>query len=247
MTPRATLIVNYTLYQAGWLAAVGGAAVAHGEAGAGLAAALIAAHLWLTRQRAVELRLLVLATLTGLAVEAWQLQAGTYRVLSGAAPAATPPLWLLALWAQFATTFRYSLRRVLARPWTALLFGAIGGPLAFVAGERLGAVELTTPVWPGLLRLARGLDAGPGRLLVGRARRWRHRAAALPSCSGVAETTTGKVVSVTGPVTNARRGYDGSVPRSSAATSSTSIVRVTGLCSRVALGPVAALASSCSA
>jgi hypothetical protein len=67
---------------------------------------------------------------------------------------ALPPPWLLAMWAQFATTFRFSLRPVLARPPGAALFGAVGGPLAFVAGERLGAITLLPPLTHGLLRLS---------------------------------------------------------------------------------------------
>ena len=159
MTPRATTLVNYGAYQAGWFAAVLGAASGHGDAGAAVAAGLIALHVWLAREWGRELGLLALAALVGLAVEAWQLQAGTYRLLSGAVPAHLPPAWLLALWAQFATTFRYSGRAVLARAAPAMLFGALGGPLAFLAGERLGAVALTTPLWPGLVRLAMGWSA----------------------------------------------------------------------------------------
>ena len=34
-----------------------------------------------------------------------------------------------------------------------MLFGAVGGPIAFLAGERLGAVVLQVPLLPGLLRL----------------------------------------------------------------------------------------------
>ncbi|MEP7116934.1 MAG: DUF2878 domain-containing protein [Acidobacteriota bacterium] len=156
MTARATALVNYVLYQAGWFAAVGGAALGHGTVGALIAAALIAGHMTLARDRLEEARLLVITTLTGLAVEAWQLHAGTYVTLGGAPAGQVPPLWLLALWAQFATTFRYSLRRVLARPAASIAFGALGGPIAFIAGARLGAVTLTTPLWPGLLRLAVG-------------------------------------------------------------------------------------------
>lgn len=159
MTPGATALLNYLAYQAGWFASVVGAGRQQGEAGALVAGVLIAAHLALTRERGLELRVLAVATITGLLVETWQLQSGTYRTLSGAGATTVPPLWLLALWAQFATTFRYSFRRVLARPIAAMLFGALGGPLAFLAGERLGAVALTTPLWPGLLRLAIGWSA----------------------------------------------------------------------------------------
>jgi hypothetical protein len=64
------------------------------------------------------------------------------------------PPWLLALWAQFATTFRYSLRGIMTNPARAALFGFIGGPIAFVAGERLGAITFGQPLWLGLARLA---------------------------------------------------------------------------------------------
>jgi hypothetical protein len=58
------------------------------------------------------------------------------------------------MWAQFATTFRFSLRTVIARPLRAALFGGAGGPIAFLAGERLGAVTLLPPLTHGLLRLS---------------------------------------------------------------------------------------------
>jgi hypothetical protein len=68
--------------------------------------------------------------------------------------AALPPPWLLALWAQFATSFRFSLRAVITRPVRAVLFGAVGGPVAFLAGARLGALTLLPPLPSGLARLS---------------------------------------------------------------------------------------------
>ena len=153
MTPRATYLLNYGAYQVGWLAAILGAASGHGTAGACAGFALTTGHVLLARDRRGELVLVLAALATGVAVESWQIASGTYRVLAGASPGVLPPLWLLALWAQFATTFRFSLRRIMTAPRPALLFGALGGPIAFLAGERLGAVELTVPLAPGLARL----------------------------------------------------------------------------------------------
>jgi hypothetical protein len=48
------------------------------------------------------------------------------------------------LWVAFATTFNVSLRWFKQHLLLAALFGAIGGPLAFLAGERLGGVEFTS-------------------------------------------------------------------------------------------------------
>ncbi len=166
---RHTYLINYVLYQVGWFACVLGAAWGYPLAGFLIAALLIATHLWLAVERALELRLILLALVVGLLVEVVQHTTGTYRfvpagldglgidaggTVPGVLVAGLPPLWLLALWAQLATTFRFSLRHVFERPWLSLAFGAFGGPLAFLAGERLGAIALLPPVSLGLLRLA---------------------------------------------------------------------------------------------
>jgi len=47
---------------------------------------------------------------------------------------------LLAMWALFATTINHSMAWLKDRYFLALILGAIFGPLAFIAGENLGAV-----------------------------------------------------------------------------------------------------------
>jgi hypothetical protein len=151
---RRTHLINYALYQIGWFACVLGGASHHPWTGCLIAATLTGVHLALSLERSIEVRLIVLATAIGVVVETGQIAAGTYRFTSGTVIAALPPPWLLIMWAQFATTFRYSLRPVITRPLRAALLGAAGGPLAFLAGERLGAVTLLPPVGHGLLRLS---------------------------------------------------------------------------------------------
>jgi fucose 4-O-acetylase-like acetyltransferase len=56
------------------------------------------------------------------------------------------PVWIIALWAGFATLLPVSLRWLLGRWRTAALFGAVGGPLAYYAGMKLGAVSFPDPV-----------------------------------------------------------------------------------------------------
>ena len=153
---RHTPLINYALYQAGWFACVLGGASHRPWTGFLIATILIGAHLTLSLDRSLEARLLILATAVGAVVEMVQIAAGTYCFTSGTVNDALPPPWLLAMWAQFATTFRFSLRRVVTRPVSAALFGAAGGPLAFLAGERLGAVTLLPPLTHGLLRLSIG-------------------------------------------------------------------------------------------
>lgn len=108
MTDRAAYLLNYGAYQIGWLAAILGAAAGYGQAGAFIAFTLTAGHVLLARDRRGEVILVAAALGCGVVVESWQIASGTYRVLADASPRGLPPLWLLALWAQFATTFRFS-------------------------------------------------------------------------------------------------------------------------------------------
>ncbi len=151
---KRTALVNYLLYQTGWFACILGGAWNYPFTGFAIALGAIAVHLYLSRERAVELRLIAMAMSAGLIIEVFQLWAGTYRMTSGTIIPHLPPPWMLALWAQFATTFRYSLRGIISRPGLAALFGVIGAPLAFLAGDRLGALTLLPPESLGLERLA---------------------------------------------------------------------------------------------
>lgn len=162
LTATATRLVNGGLYQTGWFACVLGAALGHGTVGAVAAAALMAGHLAASPDRRIDLRTMLATLAVGAVVEGGQIVAGTYQTLGGGAPGPVPPLWLLALWAHFATTFRYSLRALVARPWAAVLFGALGGPVAFLAGERLGAVALSRPLGTAVTALAFGWAVAMG-------------------------------------------------------------------------------------
>ena len=53
------------------------------------------------------------------------------------------PLWLLALWLVFPLNFLHTFQKFLEKPWLCLLFGAIGGPLAYKAGPAFGILSLS--------------------------------------------------------------------------------------------------------
>jgi len=151
---RQTHLVNYALYQVGWFACVLGAAWNYPLTGCAIAVVMIAIHLALSTERTLDLGLIALAIVVGIGVELVQLGAGTYRFTSGTLIDGWPPPWMVLLWAQLATTFRFSLRYVFARWLPSLAFGALGGPVAFLGGARLGAVSLLPPLALGLIRLS---------------------------------------------------------------------------------------------
>jgi hypothetical protein len=141
MSPIARKTVNFIVYQVTWLAGV--IAAAHGQAALGslAVAAAIALHLWLAPQRAPEMRLVAVALLVGLAWESLLVSLGLFRYSSGVFAAGLAPYWILALWAQFATTLNLSLAWLKGRPFVGVVFGLLGGPLAYYAGYKLGALD----------------------------------------------------------------------------------------------------------
>ena len=140
-----TNLLNYLLYLAGWCALVFGAAAGRVWLGMAIALGLLMAHLFLARERRAEWRLALLAGSIGFVVDSAQVAAGLLTFPSGVLVPWLCPPWIVVMWMQFATTFRFSFRWVLASPGVAALAGAVGGPLAYVAGERLGAVVLGEP------------------------------------------------------------------------------------------------------
>jgi hypothetical protein len=138
-------LLNYVLYQAGWFATVLGAASGHALAGSLVALGGVGLHLALCRSRRAEWPLVVAAGALGLVADSAQTALGLLIFPSGTIVGWMCPPWIVVMWLQFATTFRFALWGLIARPaWTALA-GAVGGPLAYLAGERLGAVALGEP------------------------------------------------------------------------------------------------------
>jgi len=145
--------LNYALYQIGWFACILGAAWHAPWAGTALGAVTLTVHLALARRRADELALVIVVGIIGTLVESIQIGLGTLVYDRGVIIPALPPAWMLLLWMQFAATLNFSLSWLLDRR-KAMAFGAIGGPLAFVAASSLGVVSLDPRLWPSILSLA---------------------------------------------------------------------------------------------
>jgi hypothetical protein len=100
-------------------------------------------HLGLRREP-LEWKLLGAAAVIGLVVDTTLAATDLIR-FSSAWTFPLAPAWMLALWVAFATTLNHSLRWLMSRPAAAALGGALGGPLAYLAGEKIGALSLNTP------------------------------------------------------------------------------------------------------
>jgi hypothetical protein len=140
--PLPILIANALLSQVAWFGAVLAAARGLPWLGVAAIAAVAALHLVFARTPAHELRLLLIALVLGAVFETLLVWAGLLRFEGGAVLAGTAPVWMIALWANFATTLNVSLRALRGRLLVASLLGAIGAPLAYYGGQKLGAVQI---------------------------------------------------------------------------------------------------------
>lgn len=166
---------NIAAYQLVWFCAVLGAA--HGHAWPGIVAALVFAivHLYVSSLRSGDARLIGCALLAGLLIDGG-LGASGWAHYAADQSDALAPLWILAIWLAFALTLNHSLAWLQGRALLAMALGAVGGPLAYLAAERLHAIAFMAPAWRGLLWLALAWAVAMP-VLAAAAARWRNAAA----------------------------------------------------------------------
>lgn len=149
------IAINIGIYQVCWVGCILGAAHLMPLIGVALVAAAVAYHLYTAPRAGIELGLIIIAAAIGAIWDSLLVSAGWLVYPSGTLLQGTAPYWIVALWISFATTFNVSLRWFKQRLFWAAVFGAVGGPLAFLAGERLGGVVFTDHV-AGVTALALG-------------------------------------------------------------------------------------------
>jgi hypothetical protein len=150
--------INVLLFQAAWFAAVLGAARGILWLGPLAMIPTLAVHLALQEDRQGEVRLLLAAGLLGFLFDTAFVAGGVFTPLQHLLPRPFSPPWMVCLWLNFAATLNVSMAWLRGRYLLAALFGAIGGPLAYYSGARLGATE-ALPTTTGMLLLAIGWGA----------------------------------------------------------------------------------------
>jgi hypothetical protein len=179
------MFTNIVIYQAGWFACILGAANGRPLVGVVVVAAAVAWHLYRADGLRAEAWLIATAAVIGAAWDSLLVVTGLLVYPSGTLIEGAAPYWIVALWVIFATTFNVSLRWFKQHLWLAALFGAIGGPLAFLAGERLGGVVFTDYLL-GVSALAAGWALlMPAMMLLARRYNWfREAVPANPAIAG---------------------------------------------------------------
>ena len=136
------LVINLVAFQVGWFGSVLGAANGYPLAGLVVVAAVVALHLGLSAEPRRELALIAVAGMLGAIFDSAMARTGWLIYANGMIWDGIAPYWIIAMWMSFATTLNVSLRWLRGRIWAALVFGLIGGPISYLAGEQLGALQL---------------------------------------------------------------------------------------------------------
>ena len=145
------ILLNFGLFQIGWLVCViGGNAFA-------LAYTLLALtlHFALVSRQRSEWKLIVIVVTVGCLWDLVMVKSGIIT-FGDALPWLGIPLWLICLWALFATTFMHSLAWLSSRPGVAVAAAALCGPASYWIGSGLADASLRLPLFASLTIMAMG-------------------------------------------------------------------------------------------
>jgi len=144
-------VVNFIAFQIGWFAAVLGAGHGMPWLGVVIVPLVLLANLILSADWRQELVVALCAAVMGFVVDTGLVTAGVFAPVPFLVPRPFSPLWMVMLWVNQATTLNGCMAWLRGRYLAGSLFGAIGGPLAYLSGAKLGAATL--PSTRGLIIL----------------------------------------------------------------------------------------------
>jgi Protein of unknown function (DUF2878) len=147
MSKTAATWINAIAFQLVWIASVGSAARGLWWPGP-LSAAVFAMYQLLRDDRVrIDAILMLIAMPLGFIADSAVVQAGLATYAAAVPSAHVAPIWIVALWANFALTLNHSLAWLQGRPWLAAALGAFGAPLSyFFAARTWHALTLTEPL-----------------------------------------------------------------------------------------------------
>ena len=156
----APKIINAVLFNAGWFACILGAAQSRPALGPAVVVVLAAVHLWILRFDLRAAALLALAFPIGLVADGALVATGILsfpepaRLALAPVPRIGPEWWMPFMWINFATSLHLSLAFLRRRYVLGALVGTLGGPSAYYAGMKLGAVTLEGTLTAALAAVA---------------------------------------------------------------------------------------------
>ena len=138
-------IINFCLFQVGWFVCILGAAWNYTYIAIAISIGILFLHLYLTDKNANDIKLSAIAATFGFIFDGIMQFSNMIIYNNPGVPYPFTPIWIVILWILFAITLNHSLAWLKGRTSLAMLFGLMGGPLVYLAGEKLMAVTIASP------------------------------------------------------------------------------------------------------
>ena len=138
-------IINFCLFQVGWFVCILGAAWNYTYIAIAISIGILFLHLYLTDKNANDIKLSAIAATFGFIFDGIMHFNNMIIYNNPGVPYPFTPIWIVILWILFAITLNHSLAWLKGRTSLAILFGLMGGPLVYLAGEKLMAVTIASP------------------------------------------------------------------------------------------------------
>ena len=135
-------VLNFVAFQIGWFSSVYGGAQQMPWIGPVAVAGALWLHFKLAQRPSAELILVLCCALIGCVFDSALVAMGWVQYSSGLFSDSAAPYWIITMWMLFATTLNVSMRWLRGRQWLAAFFGLIGGPVTYLAGQKLGGIIL---------------------------------------------------------------------------------------------------------
>lgn len=148
------LIWNIVSVNLGWFACVLPAAWGQPWIGLPVVAVLVAIHLALSDARRREIGVLIVVGLFGYVADSIGVLLGIFDFPAASQLGGPSPLWMVALWFNFAVCLNVALYWLADRYLLAALFGLFGGPAAYVGGMQFGGMLAPAGLVPLIIFVA---------------------------------------------------------------------------------------------
>ncbi len=144
----AAVVVNFLAFKAGWIICVLGATEQMPWLGPIWVLSWITAFFIWQKQHWMEWIFLLAAAAIGYCMDSILVLTGLIEFPLDTQFGAPSPLWMTAMWLNMAGAIRYALGWLRGKYMLSASVGLIFGPLAYLAGQKLGGINLVGGVIP---------------------------------------------------------------------------------------------------
>jgi hypothetical protein len=136
------IFINFVLFQTAWFITIYSASLGLVWFGPVFSLCWLYTHFGLHKNNwKVDLQIVVISAIIGFILDSMMVLSGIFSFSENASFGYPSSIWMVALWVNLALTLNYSLGWLKEKLILSSLFAAVGGPLAYYAGSKMGAIN----------------------------------------------------------------------------------------------------------